>query len=199
MGVKSGHRTRQAEETKRQVATAARRLFAKRGYLGTTVAAISEAADIPEQTIYSAFGGKARILERITAQWMADADTAALAEKSHQAAEPAERLRVLAAINRRQLEAGWDVIVIYQEAARADAKMAQTMRGILASREGEIRRLLLTVKGDLKPGVSVPRALDITLALMNLEMYCLLVTERGWTSARYESWLGDLLVAELLG
>ena len=55
------------------------------------------------------------------------------------------------------------------------------------------------MKGDLKPGVSVPRALDITLALMNLEMYCLLVTERGWTSARYESWLGDLLVAELLG
>ena len=129
MGVKSGHRTRQAEETKRQVATAARRLFAKRGYLGTTVAAISEAADIPEQTIYSAFGGKARILERITAQWMADADTAALAEKSHQAAEPAERLRVLAAINRRQLEAGCGRDRhLSGGGPRRTPKMAQTMQ-----------------------------------------------------------------------
>ena len=37
-----------------------------------------------------------------------------------------------------------------------------------------------------------------TLALLNLETYCLLVTERGWTPAHYESWLGDLLVRHLL-
>ena len=61
-----GHRQRQAEETKNQVARAARRLFGERGFHATTVAAISEAADIPEQTIYSALGSKTRILERIT-------------------------------------------------------------------------------------------------------------------------------------
>lgn len=180
------------------MARAARRLFAERGYLATTVAAISEDAGIPEQTIYSALGSKARILERITAQWMLDADTAALAEQSHQAPNAADRLRLLAAINRRQLEVGWDVIGIYREAARADPRMAGTLRGILAAREGEIRKLLLTMKDDLAPGVTGPQALDITLALLNLEAYCLLVTERGWRPARYESWLGDLLVSQLL-
>jgi AcrR family transcriptional regulator len=193
-----GHRRRQAEETKTQVARAARRLFGERGYHATTVAAISEEAGIPEQTIYSALGSKARILERITAQWMVDADTAALAEQSLQAPRAADRLRLLAAINRRQLEVGWDVIGIYQEAARADTRMAKTLRGMLAAREGEIGKLLLTTKDDLAPGVTVSLALDITLALLNLETYCLLVTERGWTPAHYESWLGDLLVRHLL-
>ncbi|WP_432477692.1 TetR/AcrR family transcriptional regulator [Nocardioides sp. GXQ0305] len=193
-----GHRQRQAEETKAQVARTARRLFAERGYLATTVAAISEEAGIPEQTIYSALGSKARILERITAQWMVDADTATLAERSHEAPEAADRVRLLATINRRQLEVGWDVIGIYQEAGRADAGMARTLRRVLAAREGEVRRLLLTVKDDLAPGVTVRRALDVTLALMNIEAYRLLVNERGWTPARYESWLGDLLVSQLL-
>jgi AcrR family transcriptional regulator len=192
------HRRRQAEETKSQVALAARRLFAERGYHATTVAAISEDAGIPEQTIYSALGSKARILERISAQWMIDADTAALAEQSHQAPRAVDRLRLLAAINRRQLEVGSDVIGIYREAARADERMARTLRGILAAREDEIRRLLLTMKDDLAPGVSVSQALDVTLALLNLEAYSLLVTERGWPPARYESWLGDLLVRHLL-
>jgi AcrR family transcriptional regulator len=192
------HRRRQAEETKSQVALAARRLFAERGYHATTVAAISEDAGIPEQTIYSALGSKARILERISAQWMIDADTAALAEQSHQAPRAVDRLRLLAAINRRQLEVGSDVIGIYREAARADERMARTLRDILAAREDEIRRLLLTMKDDLAPGVSVSQALDVTLALLNLEAYSLLVTERGWPPARYESWLGDLLVRHLL-
>jgi AcrR family transcriptional regulator len=180
------------------VARSARRLFGERGYHATSVAAISEDAGIPEQTIYSALGSKARILERITAQWMVDADTAAMAEQSLHAPLAADRLRLLAAINRRQLEVGWDVIDIYREAARADERMARTLRGIMAAREGEIRKLLITTKDDLSPGVTVSHALDITLALLNLEAYRLLVTERGWTPARYESWLGDLLVRHLL-
>lgn len=180
------------------MARVARRLFTERGYHATTVAAISEASGIHEQTIYSALGSKARILERITTQWMVDADTAALAEQSHQAPRAADRLRLLAAINRHQLEVGWDVIGIYQEAARGDRRMAAALRRILNAREGEIRKLLRTVQDDLAPGVAVSSALDITLALLNLEAYRLLVTERGWTPARYESWLGDLLVRHLL-
>ena len=51
--------------TKQQVASAARGLFAAHGYVGTTIAAIADAADIPEPTIYSAFGTKAKILQAI--------------------------------------------------------------------------------------------------------------------------------------
>ena len=77
----------------------------------------------------------------------------------------------MAAINRRQLDVGWDVIGIYQEAARSDERMGATLRDLLAAREGEIRRLLLTMQDDFAPGVNLPRALDVTLALLNLEAY----------------------------
>lgn len=193
-----GHRQRQAEETKARVARAARRLFSRRGYHATTIAAISDAAGVPEQTIYSALGSKARILERITEQWMVDADTAALAERSHRAPTAEGRLRLLATVNCRQLQVGWDVIGIYEEAARADARIARTLRGLLAAREGEIRRLLLTVEDELAPGVTIDHAVDVALAVFNLEAYCLLVKARGWTQEHYETWVGDLLVGQLL-
>ena len=105
-----GHRQRQAEATKDQIARAARALFAEHGYAATTIAAIATAADIPVQTVYSALGSKARILERITGQWMAESQTVPLAEAYLREPDPREQLRLLAALNRRQLDVGSDVI-----------------------------------------------------------------------------------------
>ena len=74
------YREQQAEATKDRVAAAARGLFAERGFAGTTITAISEAAGVPAQTIYSAFGTKARILARVTEVWMRETHTRASAE-----------------------------------------------------------------------------------------------------------------------
>ena len=75
-----GYREEQAEATKDRVAAAARGLFAERGFAGTTITAISEAAGVPAQTIYSAFGTKARILARVSEVWMRETRTRALAD-----------------------------------------------------------------------------------------------------------------------
>ena len=192
-----GHRQRQAEETRLQIAQAARSLFAERGYAATTIAAIADEADIPAPTIYSAFGSKAKILEKITRIWMTDAQTVSIAEASLAEPDPTEQLRMFAELNRRQLEVGWDVIAIYQEAARSDPQMAAVLRSVLASREGEIRKLVRAMKPHLKPGLSVDAALDACLALSVPEIYRTLV-ERDWTPGRYQTWLGDLLVDQLL-
>ena len=194
---RGGHRERQAEETRLQIARAARALFAERGYAATTIAAIADEADIPAPTIYSAFGSKAKILEKITRIWMTDAETVSIAEASLAEPDPTEQLRMFAELNRRQLEVGWDVIAIYQEAARSDPQMAAVLRSVLASREGEIRKLVRAMKPHLKPGLSVDAALDACLALSVPEIYRTLI-ERDWTPGRYQTWLGDLLVDQLL-
>lgn len=193
-----GHRQRQAESTRDQIARAARALFAEHGYAATTIAAISTAADIPVQTIYSSLGSKAKILERITRSWMVEAQTPTLADASLRAADERQQLRLLAELTRRQYEVGSDIITIYQEAARADPHMAETLHRVLASREREIRRLLTTTAAQHKPGLSLDHALDITLALTLPEVYRTLVQERGWSGRRYEAWLGDSLIAQLL-
>jgi AcrR family transcriptional regulator len=195
---RGGHRQRQAEATKDQIARAARALFAEHGYAATTIAAIATAADIPVQTVYSALGSKARILERITGQWMAESQTVPLAEAYLREPDPREQLRLLAALNRRQLDLGSDVIAIYQEAARAEASMAQTLHQVLAAREREIRKLVKAVMAQRGAGPNLDEALDITLALTLPEVYRTLVGERGWSPSRYETWLAESLAAQLL-
>ena len=194
----TGHRQRQAEATKQEIARAARALFVEHGYVSTTINAISQAADIPVPTIYSAFGSKAKILDKITETWMREAETVSIAVASLREPDPTQQLKMLAELNRRQLQVGSDVIGIYQQAARSDPQMAETLRNVLASREREIRKLLETVVERLRPGLTLDAALDITLALTLPEIYQTLVVERGWSARRYEGWLADLLADQLL-
>jgi AcrR family transcriptional regulator len=185
--------------TRDQVARAARKLFAERGYVATTIAAISETADIPVQTIYSSFGNKAAILTEISGMWMAEADTRELANQALAEPDPAQRLRAFAHLQRRQLVAGNDVIGIYQEAARADQQMAVVLSQVMASREGEIRKLVDTLEPHLASGMTVDAAMDRFLACTLVEVYRTLVHERGWSIDQYERWLADILISQLLG
>ena len=193
-----GHRQRQAEATKREVARVARALFAEHGYVATTISTISAEADIPVQTIYSAFGTKAKILDKITEVWMSEAQTTSRAAEYLHEPDPARQLRMLAELNRRQMQVGSDVVVIYQEAAASDPQMAQTLRNVLAAREREIRKLIEVLAPRLRSDLTIDTALDLTLALTLPELFHLLAVERGWGPVRYETWLGDALVSQLL-
>ncbi len=195
----SGHRQRQAEATKREVARVARALFAEHGYVATTISAISADADIPVQTIYSAFGSKAKILDKITELWMSDAETTSRAAAYLDEPDAVQQLKMLAELNRRQMVAGSDLVAIYQEAAASDPQMAETLRNVLAAREREIRKLIDSLAPELRPGLTVDTALDCLLALTLPEVFHLLVVERGWDHRRYETWLADMLVSQLLG
>ena len=84
------HRQRQALATRQQIAAAARALFAERGYVATTITAISEAADIPVPTIYSAFGNKAAILTDITRRVIATLDVKVQYEQAMAEPDPAQ-------------------------------------------------------------------------------------------------------------
>jgi AcrR family transcriptional regulator len=184
--------------TREQIAAAARGLFAERGYVATTITAIAEAADIPAPTIYSAFGTKAKILQDIAWRAVSMLDV----DRSHQEAiaqpDPAHGLRLAAALQRRQFELMYDVIAIYQEAARIDPDIADDLRRILANRERAFRRHVEAIAAHLRPGVVVSDGVDIYLALVLPEVYRTLVLEQGWAADRYEAWLADTLVQQLL-
>lgn len=192
-----GYREEQAEATKDRVAAAARSLFAERGFAGTTITAISQAAGVPAQTIYSAFGTKARILARVSEVWMRETGTRASAEAYFEEQDAGRRLRLFAGLNRQQLDAGADVLAIYRDAARSDPSMAAALDALMLAREREIAKLLASVESDLRAGLSVADALAITLALCVDAAYTTL-RDAGWDGARYEQWLGDLLVSQLL-
>ena len=192
------HRQRQALATKDQVARAARGLFAERGYVPTTIAAIAESADIPSPTIYSAFGGKATILQHLAHLVVGELEVDRVHDDAIAHPDPAAGLRMAAGLQRRQFEVMYDVIAIYQEAARVDPEIARAQQVILANRERAFRRHLTAIARHLTPRVTVEQAVDIYVALVVPEIYRTLVLERGWTPDRYEAWLGDALVDQLL-
>jgi AcrR family transcriptional regulator len=193
------HRRRQAQATRETVASAARRLFAKRGYVATTIQAISEAAGIPVPTIYSAFGNKPAILEEARRLWIAESDVENLHRQALATPEVQSRLRLAAHWTRRQFELGYDVISIYQEAARADPRVAVVWRRVMLRREAAVSELLESLKGRLRSGLRLRQALDLYVCWTLPEIYRTLVLERGWPCNRYENWLAELLIREFLG
>ena len=193
------HRHRQAQATRETVASAARRLFAKQGYVATTMEAISEAAGIPVPTIYSAFGNKPAILEEVRRLWIAASDVENLHRQALVTPTVANRLRLAAHWTRRQFEFGYDIISIYQEAARADPRVAVVWRRVMLRREAAVSELLESLKGRLRSGLSLSQALDLYVSWTLPEVYRTLVLERGWPCRRYENWLAELLIREFLG
>src|SRR5690349_11451806 len=61
----STRRRAQAVQTRLDVLTAARDLFPKRGYAGTTINEIAIAAGVAVETIYRAFGSKAALFKAV--------------------------------------------------------------------------------------------------------------------------------------
>lgn len=189
-GNSAGHRERQARATLDTVATAARRLFAERGYASTTIEAISEAARVPAQTIYSAFGSKPAILEHIREMWVAETEVRELGAQALTMSNPADRLRQSAHWTRRQFELGSDVIAVYQEAARSDPRVAKTWTNVLRGRERAVREILAPLANR--------HSLDLYITLTLPEIYRSLVKDFGWSPSRYEEWLANVLIRELL-
>ena len=192
------YRRRQALATRAAVTEAARRLFAAHGYVATSIQAIADTADIPVQTIYSAFGSKPAILEEIRRKWIFDADVEVLYARALASPESRDRLRLAAHWTRRQFQLGHDVIAVYQEAARSDPRVAAVWRQALAGREAAVAELLQSLRSDLRAGLTPGEALDRYVACTLPETYRTLVLERGWSPDQYQRWLTELLLAQLL-
>ncbi len=60
-----GRRAVQAEQTRAEIVSAARRQFAATGYAGTSVKDIAAAAGVSVQTVYDSVGSKADLVRRL--------------------------------------------------------------------------------------------------------------------------------------
>jgi hypothetical protein len=80
-----------------------------------------------------------------------------------------------------------------------EALLQEMLRQIMASRERAYRRHLEAIAPHLAPGLTVDEGVDVYVTLVLPEIYHSLVLDRGWTPDRYETWLADNLVRQLLG
>ncbi|MGA7988138.1 MAG: helix-turn-helix domain-containing protein [Candidatus Dormiibacterota bacterium] len=203
----SPRRAAQAAQTRRDIVTAAGRLFRERGY-GVPLAEIASEAGVVVETVYRIFGSKAALFR--------SAVEALLAGGAGRDEIPVEERPAIRAIReepdpRRQV-AGYaatqpgihrragPLLRALRDAAGSDPELRRLWDEMEAWRldgQGRFVRMLAD-RGALRPGLAVDGGTDIAWTLCSLAVYDLLVVGRGWGDERYQAWLTDTLARELL-
>ncbi len=188
------------------VIEAAQALFLDRGYAGTTIEALSDLADVPPATVYRLFSSKLGILKALLDVSIAGDDQAVALEERPQVRalladpDPGNQLSGFAGITRGIMSRAEPVHRILVSAAGSDPDAAALLAEQTRQRQrgqAQIARSLARA-GALRPKLRERDATDIIHALMSPEVYRLLVGDRGWHPERYEQWLTDVLIDQLL-
>jgi AcrR family transcriptional regulator len=188
------------------VVEAARALFLEHGYAGTTIEAISDLSDVPPATVYRLFSSKLGILKALLdVSITGDDEAVALPDRPHVRAlladrDPSNQLSGLAGIVCGIMSRAEPLHRILLSAAGADPDAAALLAELTRQRQhghAQIARSLARA-GALRPKLRERDAADIIHALTSPEVYRLLVGDRGWPPKRYEQWLKDILIDQLL-
>jgi AcrR family transcriptional regulator len=204
----SALRAEQTALARRRILDAAGRLFVERGYLGTTLGTVAEAAGVSVQTVYNVVGGKAVLLKAVYDVTLAGDD-----EPVPMGERPAFRAIVEAPTGRACLAAYAGVsrllgerlfpllTVLLAQAAAGDPDLAAFVTTIEGERAIGTRNVATHVSGrfGLRDGLDVDAAADVLWALTAPDLADRLVVRRGWGWDRFEAWLGTAMGDAVLG
>lgn len=202
----SPRRRLQAAATRKEILEAALRLFERRGYAATSMAAIAAEAGVAPKTVYLAFQSKRGLL---LALWhlllRGDEEPVPVGERQWfrevvDEPDPERLLRLNARNSRIVKERAGALLEILRGAAPADVELDALWQRIQTEFYENQRSIVaqLQKNNSLRDGLGVDHGADILWTLNHPSVYRLLVGERGWTLDRYEEWLGDVFCSQLL-
>jgi AcrR family transcriptional regulator len=183
-----------ADQTRGEILAAARRLFAERGYVGTSVMDIAEAAGVAVQTIYSRLGSKRAMLMGLIDLIDEEAGVGALVADVTSATTPVEALRAEVRLTRAFQERCGDIIgALFAAAAEPDLADA-VAEGRRRHREGaQLTVERIAELGGLRDDVDpAPAAALIALSTTH-EAWRELVEAHGLSWDEADACLGEAL------
>jgi AcrR family transcriptional regulator len=197
----SPRRQQQADETRRRVADAARRLIGKIGYADTTIAGIAHEAGVATQTVYAIFRSKQGILKALIDRAIYGLDYEKLVLRTLAQSNPGNRLRHAAKIAREIHETERIELDFLRKAGVKNPDVVaidKEREGHRYAAQSVLIDSLETARA-LRRGLKRLRAHQILWALTGRDIFRMLVIEQKWSATQYQEWLGTLLVRELLG
>ena len=200
-------RRARARATQWRIVKAAFALFCERGYVGTTMAQIAEAAGVAVQTVYFTFHTKAAVLSRAY-------DFAVMGEGEPHvpweqpwyaemvaAADVAGALRHLVSgvgdITRRLTP----LYVVASGSAAGDPEVAAVVDRHERWRVDGYRDMVevLRAKAPLRADLTPERANDLLLLYAGMDVYHSLVEVQGWSHDEWVTWTRSTLADQLFG
>ncbi len=202
----SPRRREQAAATRREILTAAQRLFEEQGYAATTMAAIAAEASVALKTVYVAFETKGGVLRALWHLLLrGDQEDVAVGDRRWyqevlEETDPERQLRLNARNSRTVKERAGRLAPVLRGAAAVDPDIAE-LWGRIQTEFYENQKVIvesLSSKGALRAGLDVAQATDILWTLNHPDVWELFVGRRGWSPAQYERWFGDAACQQLL-
>ena len=192
-------RRQQTEDTKRRIREAAAGLFSDVGFGSATVARIAEQAGVSQATVYSNFESKAGIVAAMLEEMEEAAGMPQRIEAMLAESDPRMALSLFVEGNRTVFEMGHGLLRV-AVGAKADPAVDALMRAGDANRRIGTDTMVGVWHraGALRAGLSRERASQSMWLLTSVEQYLTATDLLGWTPAKYEGWLGELLGRELL-
>jgi AcrR family transcriptional regulator len=209
VGVVKGRVSRQSRRergraTRRRIVEAADQLIRERGYAGTTVADVAEAAGVAVQTVYFTFGTKSALV-------LAAFDRATLGGQDIPPQQQAWYLRA-----RDEPDLAKSIQILVAQLRGVTATMMPVYRALLAATAtdrdvavalAERERYWIADSGvvvgwladkrALRPGMDAVRGADIFRMLLGPASYAALVIDSGWTEDAWATWVARSLEEEL--
>ena len=190
----------QSATTREEIVRAAAELFTERGYVSTTIEAISTAAGVAVQTIYNSVGNKVALLNAVLDFTVAGPQTPASVPQFMRARTDAA-MSVDAVI---EILADWfvevngrsaGVFALIRQAGAIDPEVAELERKRSAQRlknyEGAAARV--RALGGLGAAVSDTEAAAAIWTIAHPDVYRALTAEGGMSQKAYRRWLDFVL------
>lgn len=203
----STRRQAQADETRRQILTAANKLFAERGYAGATIEAIASEARVAPETIYATFRNKGKILASLVNFLSAtrEEERVPLLERAGPRAVAQERdqrrqLQLFAQVVANNLEGNASISEIILVAAKTDPDIEKILKHFIKQRRQHMAVAVhqIAANGPFRENMDEEYAIDTVWTLASPETFLLLTRDLGWSTEKYIQWLADTLARVLL-
>lgn len=186
----SPRRREQAEVTRQRIAAAARTVFMRDGWAGTTVDAVAAEAGVSVATVYKTYRTKRGLAAAVADAANLSADLARLQAHLESAEpDPSRDLAAMVAYDCRLYRNAGDLLLLLRSTRGQLPDLEDAYaKGREAGDTIRRQRFESWPASALRPGVSVTHAVDVYAAICNFDAYQILLDERGWTPARVEEW-----------
>jgi AcrR family transcriptional regulator len=203
---RSALRKEQAQRTQATILDAARRLLVEHGWARTTIAAIAAEAGVSTETVYSVFGNKRTVLERLVEHAVrGDAPGMPLLDQAEprqvaDATDQRQQLRLFAKGVCAILDRVASLVAAARAAAESEASLGDIYRVL---HEGRRRNLAFVANallrnGSLRDDMSPQAATDCIFRLASPELFLLMRNVEGRSLDDIAAWLEESLAALLL-
>jgi AcrR family transcriptional regulator len=200
----SARRQDAAQRRRAAVVEAARRLFLREGFSGTTIARIATDAGVSEETVYKAFGNKIALVRAIRDQALAGVGPVHAERRSDQMQasknDPRQIIRGWGVLTMEVAPRVAPVLLLVRDAAASDPELARLQAEMDAARLTRMTHNARTLLkgGHLRRGINLDEAADVLWTYSSPELYEMLVVRRGWEVERYGRFIADAMIAALL-